>query len=204
MPLSLQASLVSQVFCVALVASLAVKFWLATRQMRHVQQHRATVPAAFASTISTEAHQLAADYTLAKTRLGLLGEALGTALLLGWTLLGGLDALNAWVHGLVAPGWGDLAYQLALFGAFSLIGGLLDLPLEWYRTFHIEQQFGFNRMTPKLFVLDLLKGTLVGLAIGTPLLAAVLWVMGATGQWWWLWAWALWTGFMLLITPALP
>lgn len=204
MPLSLQASLVSQVFCLALVGSLAVKFWLATRQMRHVHQHRAFVPAAFASTISTEAHQHAADYTQAKTRFGLLSETLGTALLLGWTLLGGLDALNAWVYGLVAPGWGDLAYQLALFGAFSVIGGLLDLPLEWYRSFHIEQQFGFNRMTPRLFVVDLVKGTLVGLVIGTPLLAAVLWVMGATGPWWWLWAWGLWTGFMLLMQVVYP
>lgn len=204
MPLSLQASLVSQVFCVALVASLVVKFWLATRQMRHVHQHRSAVPAAFAATISTEAHQHAADYTLAKTRFGLLCEALGAALLLGWTLLGGLDVLNTWVHAVVVPRWGDLAYQLALFGAFSVIGGVLDLPLEWYRTFHIEQQFGFNRMTPRLFVMDLIKSTGLGLAIGTPLLAAVLWVMGATGHWWWLWAWGLWTGFMLLMQVVYP
>lgn len=204
MPLSLQASFVSQVFCVALAASLAVKFWLASRQIRHVHQHRAAVPAAFSGTITTQAHQHAADYTLAKSRFGLLSEALGTALLLGWTLLGGLDALDSWVHGLVAPRWGDLCYQLALFGAFSLIGGLLDLPLEWYRTFRIEQQFGFNRMTPRLFMVDLLKSTLVGLAIGTPLLAAVLWVMGATGGWWWLWAWGLWTSFMLLMQVIYP
>jgi STE24 endopeptidase len=204
MPFSLQASVVSLVFCGALLASLVVKFWLASRQILHVHRHRGTVPAPFDATISTSAHQLAADYTLAKTRFGLLSEALGAALLLAWTLLGGLDLLNAWVHQAVAARWGDLAYQLALFGAFSLISGLLDLPLEWYRVFRIEQQYGFNRMTPKLFMIDLVKSTLLGLVIGTPLLAGVLWVMGATGGWWWLWAWCLWVGFMLLMQVIYP
>jgi STE24 endopeptidase len=200
----MQASFVSLAFCAFLVASLVVKFWLASRQMRHVHQHRHQVPAPFDTTIPLEAHQRAADYTLAKTRYGLITEAFGAAVLLGWTLLGGLDALNSVVRDLVEPRWGALAYQLALFGAFSFIGGLLDLPFEAYRVFRIEQAFGFNRVTPGLFVADMVKGTLLGLVIGTPLLALVLWVMGATGAWWWLWAWGLWTGFMLLMQVIYP
>ena len=185
-------------------ASLGVKFWLAGRQSRHVHAHRGQVPVPFNATISLEAHQRAADYTLAKIRLGLIGESLGAAVLLGWTLLGGLDMLNSLVHEAVAPRWGGMAYQLALFGAFSLIGGLIDLPLEVYRVFRLEQSFGFNRVTPALFVADLLKGAVVGVLIGAPLLAIVLWLMAAAGPWWWLWAWAAWTGFMLLMQVLYP
>ena len=146
----MQASTVSLAFAAALLASLIVKFWLTTRQMRHVAQHRDRVPAAFAGIVGLAAHQKAADYTLAKGRLGLVATAFGSAVLLGWTLLGGLDALNTLVLGLVQPRWGDMAYQLALLACFALIGGLLDLPFEWISTFRIEQRFGFNRMTPAL------------------------------------------------------
>ncbi|HSI58645.1 MAG TPA: M48 family metallopeptidase [Ideonella sp.] len=200
----MQPSFVSLAFCAALVASLAVKFWLASRQMRHVHRHRGAVPAPFAATIPLAAHQRAADYTIVRARFGLLAEAFATVLLLGWTLLGGLDALNIVVRDAVEPRFGALAYQLALFGAFTLIGSVLDLPFEVYRVFRIEQRFGFNRMTPGLFVADLLKGAAVGTLIGLPLLAAVLWVMGATGGWWWLWAWGLWTAFALLMQVIYP
>lgn len=200
----MQASTVSLAFCAALIASLGVKFWLASRQMRHVHLHRGAVPAPFDQTIALEAHQRAADYTIVRTRFGLLTEAFGTAVLLGWTLLGGLDALNGLLRDSIEPRWGAMAYQLALFGAFTLIGALLDLPFEWYRVFRIEQRFGFNRMTPGLFVADMFKGALVGLVLGAPLLALVLWVMGATGGWWWLWAWGLWTAFILLMQLIYP
>lgn len=200
----MQASFVSLAFCLALVASLATKFWLSSRQIRHVHRHRGEVPAPFAGVIPLAAHQRAADYTIVRARHGLLAEAFGTVLLLGWTLLGGLDALNLAVRDWVLPRFGDMAYQLALFTAFALIGGLLDLPFEWWRTFRIEQRFGFNRMTLALFITDGLKGLLVGALIGLPLLAAVLWVMSATGTWWWLWAWALWTGFVLLMQVVYP
>ena len=200
----MQASTVSLAFCAALIASLGVKFWLASRQMRHVHLHRGAVPTPFDQTIALEAHQRAADYTIVRTRFGLLTEAFGTAVLLGWTLLGGLDALNGLLRDSIEPRWGAMAYQLALFGAFTLIGALLDLPFEWYRVFRIEQRFGFNRMTPGLFVADMFKGALVGLVLGAPLLALVLWVMGATGGWWWLWAWGLWTAFILLMQLIYP
>ena len=191
-------------FAAALLGGLLVKFWLATRQMRHVAAHRGTVPAAFAATVSLAAHQRAADYTLAKGRLGLLSTAFGSAVLLGWTLLGGLDLLNTWLLATVQPAWGPMGYQLALLVGFTLVGTLLDLPFELYSTFRLEQRFGFNRTTPKLFVIDLLKNTLVGALIGLPLAALVLWIMGATGGLWWLWAWGAWVGFNLLIMVVYP
>lgn len=191
-------------FAAALLAALAGRLWLATRQVRHVVAHRDTVPAAFASRVSLQAHQRAADYTVAKTRFGLLGTAFDSALLLAWTLLGGLDALNVWVRDAVLPHWGALPYQLALLGAFVLINALLDLPFECWRTFRIEQRFGFNRSTWRLFVADLIKGALVATLLGLPLAALVLWIMGSTGGWWWLWAWAVWTAFNLLILVIYP
>ncbi len=200
----MQSSTLTLLFAAALLASLGVKFWLATRQMRHVATHRDTVPSAFAGTITLAAHQRAADYTLAKGRFGLLTMAFGAAVLLGWTLLGGIDALNTVLRDVVQPRWGDMAYQLALFVGFALIGGLLDLPFELYSTFRIEQQFGFNRMTWKLYVADMFKGLFVGALIGLPIAALMLWIMGATGGLWWLWAWGAWMGFNLLVLVLYP
>jgi STE24 endopeptidase len=197
-------STLSLLFAAALVASLAVKLWLATRQMRHVATHRGAVPAAFAERVPLAAHQRAADYTLAKGRFGLLSMAFGAAVLLGWTLLGGLDLLNTVVREAVQPRWGDLAYQLALLASFTLITALLDLPFELYTTFRIEQQFGFNRTTLGLYIADQLKGLLVGVLIGGPLAALILWIMGATGALWWLWAWGAWVAFNLLILVLYP
>ncbi|MDT7836787.1 M48 family metallopeptidase [Aquabacterium sp. OR-4] len=196
--------LLTLLFTTALVLSLAVRLWLATRQMRHVAQHRAQVPAAFADTVSLAAHQRAADYTLAKGRLGLLWAAFGSAVLLGWTLLGGLDALNLAVLEAVQPRFGNLAYQLALLAAFTLIGAVLDLPFELYATFRLEQRFGFNRTTLKLWLADAVKGLLVGAVIGLPLAALILWIMGATGGLWWLWAWAAWMAFNLAVMVVYP
>ena len=197
-------SALTLLFAFVLTCSLVVKFWLATRQARHVAAHRASVPAAFAQTISLAAHQKAADYTLAKGRFGLLSAAFGAAVLLGWTLLGGLDTLNLAVRDAVQPRFGDMAYQLALLAAFSLIGAVLDLPFELYSTFRIEQRFGFNRMTWKMYFGDMLKTAAVGLLIGLPVAALILWIMGHTGGLWWLWAWAAWMGFNLLILVLYP
>jgi STE24 endopeptidase len=191
-------------FAAALTASLLVKFWLSTRQLRHVAANRDAVPAPFAARVPLAAHQKAADYTLARGRFGLLASAFGAAVLLGWTLLGGLDALNGVVRNTLHPVLGDLGYQLALLAAFALVGSLLDLPFEWYRVFRIEQRFGFNRMTLRLWVVDGLKGVLVGALLGLPLAALVLWLMAAAGPWWWLWAWAVWTVFQLLMLVLYP
>ena len=200
----MQASTLTLLFAAALLASLGLKVWLATRQTRHVAAHRDAVPPAFAATITLAAHQRAADYTLAKGRFGLLTMAFGAAVLLGWTLLGGIDTLNAALRDAVQPRWGDMAYQLALLAAFLLIGGVLDLPFELYKTFRIEQHFGFNRMTWKLYLADMLKGLLVGALIGLPIAALMLWIMGATGGLWWLWAWGAWMGFNLLVLVLYP
>ena len=200
----MSSTLLTLLFAAALVLSLTVKFWLVTRQMRHVAVHRNQVPAAFAGEVSLAAHQRAADYTLAKGRFGLFSTAFGSAVLLGWTLLGGLDALNAGLRDAVQPQFGNLAYQLCLLAAFALIGGLLDLPFELYSTFRIEAQFGFNRNTWRIYLADQAKGLALGTVIGLPLAAAVLWIMGAAGSWWWLWAWGMWAVFNLLIMVLYP
>ena len=200
----MQTSTLTLVFAAALVASLGLKFWLATRQMRHVATHRDTVPPAFAETITLAAHQRAADYTLAKARFGLLTMAFGAVVLLGWTLLGGIDSLNLALREAVQARWGDMAYQLALLACFAVIGGVLDLPFELYSTFRIEQQFGFNRMAWKLYIADMIKGAGIGALIGLPIAALILWIMGATGALWWFWAWAAWMSFSLLMMVLIP
>jgi len=193
--------LLTAVFAVFLLAGLGLRLWLASRQIRHVARHRDAVPAAFAGRIPLAAHQKAADYTIAKTRFGLLDAALSAAVLLGWTLLGGLDALN---QALLSVLGGGMVQQLALLGAFALISGLIDLPGTLYQTFVIEQRFGFNQMTPRLWLADLIKSTLMGAAIGLPLAALILWLMGAAGPLWWLWAWCAWMGFNLLLMVVYP
>lgn len=185
----------------ALLLGLTLKFWLATRQIRHVAQHRASVPAAFADTMPLAAHQKAADYTIAKVRFGLLSTAVGAAALLGWTLLGGLDVLN---QALLAWLGGGMWQQLALIAGFVLIGGLIDLPLSLYQTFVLEQRFGFNKMTLGLWLADLVKSTVLGAVIGLPIAALILWLMGAAGTSWWLWAWGVWMGFNLLLLLIYP
>jgi STE24 endopeptidase len=192
------------VFAAALVLGVLLKLYLSWRQARHVWQHRGQVPAAFAQAITLQAHQKAADYTLAKSRLGTAELAWSTVILLGWTLLGGLSALDVLIGASPVAQWGPLAQQVALVAAFALIGAALDLPLSWYSTFVLEERFGFNKMTPGLWLGDLLKSSLVGAVIGLPILALILWLMGSTGGLWWLWAWAAWMGFNLLILVLYP
>jgi STE24 endopeptidase len=200
----MQESTVTLAFAAALLLSLGFKLWLATRQMRHVAAHRDEVPAPFRATVARDAHAKAADYTLANGRLSLIGMALGGATLLGWTLLGGLDTLNQALRAAVAPRFGGMAYQLALLAAFTVISAIIDLPLELYGTFRVEQRFGFNRMTLRLWLLDTLKSAAVGAVIGLPLAALILWIMGAAGGMWWLWAWLAWIGFNLALLVVYP
>jgi STE24 endopeptidase len=194
----------SSLFAAAIVLGFALKTWLAWRQMRHVALHRSAVPAAFIGQVSLQAHQKAADYTLARGRFGLVSTTVGAAILVGWTLLGGLDALNGALRELVQPRWGSMAYQLALLGAIAAIGGLVEMPLDAWSTFRIEQRFGFNRMTWRLYLIDAAKAVMMGVLIGTPIAALVLWIMGAAGPWWWLWAWIAWTAFQLLMLVLYP
>ena len=178
-----------------------LKVWLASRQIRHVALNSATVPARFAPLIGLPAHQKAANYTITKARFSLLELAWGAAVVLGWTLLGGLDALN---QALMQMLGGGMAQQLSLLLAFTLISAAVDLPASLYQTFVIEQRFGFNTMTLRLWVLDRVKGAAIGAAIGLPIFALVLWLMAAAGPLWWLWAWALWMGFNLILMVIYP
>ena len=184
-----------------LLAILLTKLWLSGRQVRHVAQHRAQVPAAFAHTISLEAHQKAADYTLAKARVGMVDLGLDAITLMVWTLLGGLDLLNQVTRQWLGEGMGQ---QIALVMSFAMIGGLMSLPLSLYQTFGIEQRFGFNHTTLKLWLSDLLKGLLVGLLLGLPILWLVLWLMQAGGALWWLYTWAALVVYQLFVMWIAP
>lgn len=189
-------------FVAALLVSTGLRLWLATRQVRHVARHRNAVPAGFANRIALAAHQRAADYTIARVRLGIVETALSSALLLALTLLGGLQQMM-YAARAIAPASPMLA-SLLFVALAVLAGAILDLPIEAWRRFRLEQRFGFNRMTPALFVADTLKGALVGAALGLPLLAAVLWLMRAGGQSWWLPVWIVWMAFNLAIMVLFP
>jgi STE24 endopeptidase len=197
--------LVTTLFVTALLGGFLVQAWLAGRQIRHVGAHRAAVPAAFEATVGLDAHRKAADYAIARERFGLAGSAWGAALLLGWTLLGGLDALHGWSQGLgQAWGLGPILTQLVFLAGCAAVGGVLTLPFSWYETFRLEQRFGFNRITPAMWVADLGKEVLVSALMLLPLAALVLALMGAAGPWWWLWAWLAFVGFVLLMQLAYP
>ncbi|WP_423198356.1 MULTISPECIES: M48 family metallopeptidase [unclassified Cupriavidus] len=189
------------IFLAALVIMVLTKLWLAARQVRHVVRHRDAVPARFADTISLAAHQKAADYTVARTRLSMLEVMTGAAVLIGFTMLGGLHWLNQFWLGVFGPGY---LYGLALIGSVALIGGLVDLPFSLYGQFVVEQRFGFNKMTVGLWLADLAKMTAVACVLGAPLLLAVLWLMNRAGDYWWVWTWLLWMAFSLLLQVIVP
>ena len=190
----------SFVFILALCATVALRCWLAVRQLRHVAAHREAVPAQFAGRITLGSHQKAADYSMTRTRLGFLSLAIEVAVLLAFTLGGGLQVLHDWW----ATRLDGLAYGVALIFSVMAISSLVDLPLSLYTQFVVEEKFGFNRMTLKLFFADLAKQTLLGALIGTPVLLAVLWLMAQAGSLWWLYTWVFWCAFNLLILLIYP
>ncbi|KOF53100.1 peptidase M48 [Achromobacter sp. DMS1] len=188
-------------FVAFLLADIAVRFWLATRQIRHVALNRGEVPAEFSHRIGLASHQRAADYTVARAKLGLLERTYDAIVLVCLTLLGGLQAIDLAVAGVVSN---DFLRQLLLLATVALLLGLLGLPFTLWRQFRLEARFGFNRMTPGLFASDAVKGLLVAAVLGLPLAAAVLWLMGSAGPYWWIWAWALWTVFNLSLLIVYP
>ena len=188
-------------FIAALAGATLLQLWLARRQNRHILTHRNAVPKAFADRIRLEAHQKAADYTRAKLQFGRWDLLFGALLTLVWTLGGGLAWLDALWRPLISdPVWAGVAVILSL----TFIGGLLELPFSLWRTFRIEARFGFNRSGPGLFFADKLKGVGLGLVLGVPLLWVVLTLMNGGGSLWWLYVWAVWMGFSLLLTWAWP
>ena len=197
----MNAATFTLIFLALYALNLALKFWLDARQVRHVRAHRDQVPQQFAGKITLPAHQKAADYTIAKTRLGIADEVVGAALALALTLGGGL----AWLYG-IAAGLADqpLLRDLALLVGYALVAGVVGLPLSIYGTFGIEARFGFNKMTWQLWLADLAKGLLLGALLGLPLAALVLWLMQSAGALWWLYAWLAWTAFQLLLLVLYP
>lgn len=188
-------------FVVLLFAMLGIRIWLSSRQIRHVMAHRDVVPKEFASKIGLASHQRAADYTVAKARLSIFEMLFDAAVLIGLTLLGGLQTMDTLTSSVTSH---ELLRQVLLVFAVFTLFGVLGLPFALYRQFKLEANFGFNRMTPKMFVSDTIKETLLGALLGLPLIAAVLWLMAEAGSLWWLWAWALWSGFSILVAFIYP
>ncbi|KOR27546.1 peptidase M48, partial [Achromatium sp. WMS3] len=188
-------------FLIFLTAGLILQFWLYYRHGKHVAAHRNAVPEAFAEKIALAAHQKAADYTLAKIQLGRVELILSALILLGWTLGGGLDIVFSFWKNTSIPS--IIAESLAIF-TIMFIGMFLDLPLSIWRTFRLEQQFGFNRTTMGMFFIDLAKNILFSLILGVPLILVILWLMEQAGSMWWLYAWGVWTGFTLFMIWAFP
>jgi STE24 endopeptidase len=189
-------------FLAALLAASATRLWLARRQISHVMAHRDAVPPGFADRIPLHAHQKAADYTVAKTRLGMIDVLIGAATLLVFTLGGLVQWLSDAWSALFEPG--SIAHGTALLLSILLLQSLVSLPTTVYRTFSIESRFGFNRMTLRLFVLDLLRHTAVAIIFGVPLLLAVLWLMNRMGTYWWLYVWILWLVYSLVLMMVYP
>jgi len=188
-------------FLAAFILTFGLRLWLALRQMRHVWLHRDTPPAAFAEVIGIDAHRRAADYTLAKTRLGLAGLAVEAMLLYAFTLGGGLQALAETVARQVESPL--IAGALTLL-ALAFIHALAELPLAVWRQFRTEARFGFNRQTPAGFAVDLVRQAGLGLVLGGSLILLVLWLMAVMGELWWLWVWLAWMGFNLLVLAIWP
>ena len=188
-------------FAVLVVAMVATKLWLASRQIRFVAAHRDAVPRQFAESIPIAAHRRAADYTVVRTRLSMLEIIVSAALLIGLTLLGGVQILDRLVSAWLGEGY---AGQIALVAAVVVVTSVVDLPFDYYCQFVIEERFGFNRMTQAIFFADLAKGAALGAAFGLPLLFVVLWLMGRAGTLWWLWAWAVIVAFQVLVLVLYP
>ncbi|UXY13938.1 M48 family metallopeptidase [Chitiniphilus purpureus] len=191
----------SALFAFALTCSVLLQLWLAQRHINHVRRHRAAVPTEFSDSITLASHQRAADYTVAKSRFGMLVTVFEAILLAGFTLGGGIEWLMRLAESWSGPGIAAGVTMVALLG---VIHSLLTLPLSWYATFRLEAHFGFNQTTPRVFVTDLCKTALLAALLGLPLLAAVLWLMTRMGPMWWLWVWLTWMGYALFIMLVFP
>jgi len=196
------ASTFTAIFLTALLTTTLLRLWLANRHMRHIAAHRDAVPAAFSENITAVEHQRAADYSIAKLRVSFVDLFVGAAFLLVLTLGGVLQALYEVWADVFNPG--GYAHGIAIIASLSVLSFVVDLPFSLYRTFVLEERFGFNKMTVRLWLIDLVKSTLLGAAIGLPLLFAVLWLMAQMGAYWWLWVWALWMSFNLLAMLIYP
>lgn len=192
----------TSIFVILLFATTIVRIWLGRRHISHVLGHRNQVPAAFDGNISLEAHQKAADYSADKTKLVIIEAIVQSILLLALTLGGGLQLIdNIWRESL--PNQEIIRGALVICTAM-LVSSFIDLPFEYYKTFVVDEKFGFNKMTPKMFFTDLVKHSIVGLALGAPILFAALWLMQGAGEYWWLYLWVVWSVFNLVMLALYP
>jgi len=190
-------------FALFLALKIGVKYWLAWRQIRHVTAHADDVPAQFVDRVSLDSHRKAAHYTVTKTRLAIIETAVGAAVLVALTLLGGLQWINDFLQTFVTD---ELLHQVAVVTTVTIVMSAVDLPFSWIRQFRIEQQFGFNRMTPKLWLIDLFRSVAIAAALGLPLLAVTIGLMQRAGDAWWIYVWLLWVSFnaaVLLLYPTI-
>jgi STE24 endopeptidase len=189
-------------FVSLLIITTLIRIWLGSRQINHVLSHRGKVPSAFSENITLEAHQKAADYSSAKTKLGLSEVAIQAVLLAILTIGGGLQWIDdSWRNILINQE--ILRGALVIFTAL-LVSSVIDLPFDYYKTFTIDEKFGFNKMTPKIFFTDLMKHSLVGLVLGAPILFAALWLMQSAGEYWWFYLWLVWSAFNILMLAVYP
>ena len=194
-------NLFSIVFLLALVVATLTRLWLTYRHIQHIQAHRTAVPTAFVNDIALDAHQKAADYNGAKARLAMIHTVVDSGVLLVLTFGGLLQLLDGWAGSGFAS---EVLRGAAFIALFAVVTSMVDLPFSWYRAFNIEGRFGFNRMTPSMWVADLAKTAAVSTAFGLPLVLAVLWLMGKMGQWWWLYVWLVWVVFSLFMMAIYP
>ena len=190
-------------FLTLVVANVAIRFTLYQRQIQSVRAHTACVPTAFCDAISLKDHQKASAYTQAKMSLAQWQLGLETLWLLALTLGGGINLFYRWALE-ASPADMPLITGLAFLGILSVLSSLIDLPISIYRQFHLEARFGFNRMSPRLFVTDLIRNALVGTLIALPIVSLLLWLLQDATPLSWLWAWALWMGFNALLLFLYP
>lgn len=196
------ATALTVVFLALLFITTATRYWLGRRHIAHIQAHRNKVPEAFSETISLSAHQKAADYSSAKTRLVIQEGIAQAALLVLFTVGGGLQLIdNGWRGAM--PDYPILRGALVILTAL-LISSLVELPFSYYKTFVVDERFGFNKMTPGMFFSDLVKHSMVGLLLGAPILFAALYLMQGAGDYWWVYLWVVWSVFNLLMLAIYP
>ena len=188
-------------FLAMLGISTLMRLYLSQRQINHVARNRASVPDSFSDKITLEDHQKAADYTTTKVKFGRLPLFYEIILLLAWTLGGGLEWLD---QNILTLELSPILTGITVILVYTFISSLLDLPFSIYNTFVIEEKFGFNRTTIKTFIVDMIKGSALGLVIAIPLLYVILWLMEQTGDQWWIYTWMVISGFSLFMMWVYP
>jgi STE24 endopeptidase len=188
-------------FVVLLVLKYATSTILDVINMRHVTRQSAEVPESFRDFIDLPTYQKSIDYTVAKTRFGLVSDVYDTCILAVVVLSG----LLPWLYGALSGGFGfGLWGQALVLFLVAVILGLPGLPFEWWSTFRLEEQFGFNKSTQKLWVVDKIKGMVLGFAIGYPLLALLIFMVERAGSLWWVWGFSVFFLFQLVMVVAYP